>query len=241
MAKEFAAEYGMSTSTSYRLKNASNFSINLRRLIRDGHVGTYSLDKAGNFDDNRQERLYGLLKYIMDQHGIKTVARPQCREIIEKIAAGLSDWKIKEEIDGWFVTEPAEATTQKKRTGYFRFRAKDYFGEDLTSKEKGDIFETWCMDRLEQVGYSCRETHRNQDGGADIIARFSFLKFLIECKSTYTFGRYVDQDVVERLYRANEIYKCHHCIIITNAQYTERAKVKAKELGIILWRDGDIQ
>lgn len=98
---------------------------------------------------------------------------------------------------------------------------------------EGHIFERWCANVLEDVGFcNVRITQKSRDQGVDILAEKDDIKYAIQCKC---YAHPVGNDAVQAIHSGKSIYGCHVGIVMTNRSFTPAAKEAADATGVLLW------
>ena len=100
-------------------------------------------------------------------------------------------------------------------------------------KDDGIKYEEFCCKYLQEKGYSTKTTVASGDQGADIIASRDGIKLAVQCK--YRTEGSVGNDAVQQALAGMHYYDCHTAIVMTNVDFTPKAKSAAQKMHVILW------
>lgn len=168
-----------------------------------------------------------------DSYGLKNTSRwikEKQRFIVKVIQPELNgDLLISEEsIYGVIDT----AVTQF-RSNYPKL-ANTGFSEKITPIE----YENHCADILKKSGWEACTTPATGDQGADVIAKKSGKKVVVQCKK---YSKPVGNKAVQEAHAAKAFYGADKAVVVSNASYTASAQQAASRLGVLLVHHDELQ
>lgn len=103
-----------------------------------------------------------------------------------------------------------------------------------STSQKGQAYEIACAERLKRKGYrNVQLTPATGDYGADIIAHDRRgRKVCFQCKR---YSHNVGEDAVREVHSALAHYGANYGVVITNVDFTPKARELAYENGVELW------
>ncbi|MBC7352201.1 MAG: restriction endonuclease [Thermogutta sp.] len=96
---------------------------------------------------------------------------------------------------------------------------------------RGEMFERFLMQVLNELGYRVHHTGKSGDQGVDIICERDGYRVAVQVKG-YTHS--VGNDAVQEAYSGKAFYQCHGCAVITNSVFTSGARELAERVGCLL-------
>ncbi|WP_373708343.1 restriction endonuclease [Kaistella sp.] len=91
------------------------------------------------------------------------------------------------------------------------------FKEDMNGFE----FETYCLEKLTEIGWKVTKTKNGADQGVDLIAKKGKRNIAIQCKK---YSRPVGNKAVQEVKSGLEFYALNEGVVISNRDYTKSAK-----------------
>ncbi|MBD5584307.1 MAG: restriction endonuclease [Clostridia bacterium] len=102
----------------------------------------------------------------------------------------------------------------------------------LSDVKSGVDFERYVMDLLLHSRMCVEDTKRSHDYGADLVVRYNFMKYCVQCKwSRNPVGVRAIQEVLGSLV----IYNAHRGVVVTNSVFTAEARRLAIMNNVILF------
>ncbi|MBI6885139.1 restriction endonuclease [Pseudomonas putida] len=95
----------------------------------------------------------------------------------------------------------------------------------------GVEYEAFVAGNMRAAGWDITMTPASGDHGADILAEKAGVRVAVQCK-LYTSP--VGNSSVQEVYSAKDFYRCHHGVVVSNADYTKAARKAATSLGVPL-------
>jgi|GEM_PF-1801478 len=96
---------------------------------------------------------------------------------------------------------------------------------------RGEMFERFLVQVLNELGYRVHHTGKSGDQGADIICERDGYRVAVQVKG-YTHS--VGNEAVQEAYSGKAFYQCHGCAVITNSVFTSGARELAQRVGCVL-------
>ena len=102
---------------------------------------------------------------------------------------------------------------------------------------RGVPWEEFLLKLLECHGYTVQTTSVSGDQGVDLVAKKHGISIAIQAKG---YANNVGNSAVQQAYTGMAIYRCTHCAVITNSEFTASALDAAEKTGCILVGCSDI-
>jgi len=100
-------------------------------------------------------------------------------------------------------------------------------------RDDGIRYENYCCQYLQEKGYTTKTTVASGDQGADIIAQKDGIKIAVQCK--YRTEGSVGNDAIQQALAGKAFYDCDLALVITNVDFTSKAKDAARKLKVKIW------
>lgn len=98
-------------------------------------------------------------------------------------------------------------------------------------------FEHFCASELERAGWHVNTTKASGDQGADVIAKKSKVKVVLQCKQ---YSKPVGNAAVQEAHSAKAHYSADFAAVVTNKSYTKSAKQLAASTGVLLLHQDEL-
>ncbi len=98
-------------------------------------------------------------------------------------------------------------------------------------------FEIYCLEILESSGWKGHLTKKSGDQGIDIVAQYKELLFVFQCK---LYSQPIGNKAVQEVLAGREFESADFGAVIANQDYTESAKILAKNTSILLLHYSDL-
>jgi predicted RecB family endonuclease len=97
----------------------------------------------------------------------------------------------------------------------------------------GHIFELFCAELLRKNGFvEVYVTKGSGDQGVDVLASKDGVKYAIQCKN---YSTALGNTPIQEAYAGKTYYNCHVAVVMTNSNFTPKAKDLASSTGVLLW------
>ena len=106
-----------------------------------------------------------------------------------------------------------------------------------TNLQKGINFEEDCIKILSLKGWSCKNTKKSFDKGADIIANKGPLKIIFQCKNH---NEPVGISSIQQAYSAKKVFNSNLAAVISNSGFTNAAIEMGKNTDVMLLSFDDL-
>ena len=163
---------------------------------------------------------------LNESYGLKNYSR----WIVEKkrFITNVIRPEIKDELT---ITEESISNVIDSAVNQFRVKYPQLANTGFTEEISPVEYEHHCATILRQAGWDANITVASGDQGADVIAKKSGKTVVLQCKK---YSRPVGNKAVQEAHTAKYFYNANHAIVVSNASYTNSAKVVANKLGVLL-------
>jgi restriction system protein len=98
-------------------------------------------------------------------------------------------------------------------------------------------FEQFCAAELHKAGWQSRVKGASGDQGVDVIAEKRGIRVVLQCK---LHGRPVGNKAVQEVYAAQKFERADYAAVVSNADYTPKARELASSNGVLLLHYNDL-
>ncbi|MBR6751859.1 MAG: restriction endonuclease [Alphaproteobacteria bacterium] len=117
-------------------------------------------------------------------------------------------------------------------------RAQNVQNKQIKKQIKPLEYEKQITLKLKELGFNAKTTKASGDQGADVLANKNGVSFAIQCKM---YSNPVGNKAVQEVNTARDFYKCDFAVVVSNASFTNSARLAAKAANVILLNDSDLE
>ncbi|TAP39050.1 restriction endonuclease [Alteromonas sp. KUL49] len=122
----------------------------------------------------------------------------------------------------------------------------DAFIEDENSTTTDDLslitdpyeYERAIAEVISNLGAEARATQGSGDQGADVIATYADVNYIIQCK---LYSKPVGNKAVQEVAAAKQFYEGDYAMVVTNSSFTKSARMLAEKLDVLLLHHSQIE